>query len=68
MAAITRRDKSRAEELEREIALQNGEFERNNNGLHYLYTPPVGKVHPFLWLEVAASGTRFRSTGCRVAD
>ena len=60
IAAIIRRANRSTEEVAREIAAQNAEFERNNNGLHYLYTPAVGKVPPILWLEVAASGTHLR--------
>lgn len=44
------------EHIQREIDAQNAEFERNHNGLHFMYTRGAGKVPHILWLEVGVSG------------
>ena len=53
-----------AEYVISEIMAQNAEFDRNGNGLHYLYTPyKEGDMMSTLWLEVNPQGA---SSQCAV--
>ena len=52
-----------AECVSNEITAQNAEFDRNGNGLHYLYTPhKTGDMMSTLWLEVSPQGASSQCT------